>query len=525
MKAPPTSSHQNSRKRPRSSPSSGLAEEVARKRQNPSRESEVDPTPVPLEFIRTGEGLVEAGPIEEQTIYSSEPLGSASDLNGAHIPELAIQTHQQIAEPAGQEGHRLASGSTSGPTRDPGPHLDNGGGGMVLEIPNLNVTATEVNVIHTIDKKTVMRTANSLASQGLLKILDVQLPHLNGSMSRKTLLLHKDLNPDDEMVTRRVAELGQKQFLGRVHDRGNRLAPTEGLEVERLHDLKRRFQPGIASTSDVPVSQPTEDSDFAGTEIPLELFTQVISQSTQCYELEEFMRSGDLSVPIGKIPISLRVAMDIQLHRTKNCIAMALGVMQQLHLVQITPSQDYNIERAVDIFQLIEVVPLHDCRKAAYPVMQTFNVYDATGLHGNWRTAIRLPDEQKAILEHHADRKARWTPLGNNARLAIVVAEAQLSLPKVRQYYQKMEYDFQRHADSGLVRTRSRPRRTGLGTDDPRQQAAQAKGRKRVKDLLSAPSRTGDDVPNPLIERVARTELKRRSRKSWTDEQDLMIIL
>ncbi|KAJ1547929.1 hypothetical protein HK405_004590, partial [Cladochytrium tenue] len=87
-------------------------------------------------------------------------------------------------------------------------------------------------------------------------------------MSRKTLLLRKDLNPDDEMVTRRVAELGQKQFLGRVHDRGIRLAPTEGLEVERLHDLKRRFQPGIASASDVPVSQPTEESDFAGTGRP-----------------------------------------------------------------------------------------------------------------------------------------------------------------------------------------------------------------------------------------------------------------
>ncbi|KAJ1562598.1 hypothetical protein HK405_010230, partial [Cladochytrium tenue] len=302
-------------------PSSGLAEDGARKRQNSSCESEVGHTPEPLEFIRTGDGLVEAGPTEEQMIYPSEPLGSASDLNVAQIPELAIQVHQQIAKPAGQDDHRLASGSTSGPTRDTGAHLDNDGVGMVLEIPNLNVTATEVNVpqptpepkkylfpsknakvrqqhilelldtqkiieiditflrayqaftsvlsttqvIHTIDKKTVMRTANSLASQGLLKILDVQLPHLNGSMSRKTLLLHKDLNPDDELVTRRVAELGQKQFLGRVHDRGIRLAPTEGLEVERLHDLKRRFQPGIASASDVTVSQPTEVSDFAGT--------------------------------------------------------------------------------------------------------------------------------------------------------------------------------------------------------------------------------------------------------------------
>ncbi|KAJ1548369.1 hypothetical protein HK405_003496 [Cladochytrium tenue] len=444
-----------------------------------------------------------------------------------------------------------------------------------------------------------------------------------------------DLNPDDELVTRRVAELGQKQVLGRVHDRGIRLAPTEGFEVERLHDLKRRFQPGLASASDVPISQPTEDSDFAGIgrsstpanqmaedkppsarhqrhegdtrseawnrtssefwmrratkygyirpkllrikalhewlckraraasamvpdqrapytfqipnlciEIPLGLFTEVIGQSTQCYELQEFMRSVDLSVPISKIPISLRVAMDMQFHRTKNCIAVALDVMQQLHLVQVTPSQDYNIERAVDIFQLIEVVPLHDCRKAAHPIMQTFNVYDANGfaeywfqleyiwldfavknpkkkhvprgltpfqttmsLHSNWCTAIRLPDEQKPILEHHADRKARWTPLGDNARLAIVVAEAQLSLPKVRQYYQKMEYDFQRHvmmwkernlekqrkelaADPGLVRTRSRRRRTGLGTDDPWQQAAQVKGRKRVKDLLAAPGTT-----------------------------------
>ncbi|KAJ1554476.1 hypothetical protein HK405_004966, partial [Cladochytrium tenue] len=64
-------------------------------------------------------------------------------------------------------------------------------------------------------------------------------------------------------------------------------------------------------------------------------------------------------------------------------------------------------------------------------------------------------------------------------------------------------------ADPGPVRTRSRRRRTGLVTNHPRQQAV----------------RTGDDAPNPLIERVARTELKRRSRKSWTDEQDLMIIL
>lgn len=95
--------------------------------------------------------------------------------------------------------------------------------------------------VHTIDKKTIMRTAEAMEVDGLVKIYTLKVPMAVGGYSTRTLLLHPSLKPSDDVV---------QEYLAEVHDRHvifggkNKLAKVEvapDLEVERLEDIQKRL--------------------------------------------------------------------------------------------------------------------------------------------------------------------------------------------------------------------------------------------------------------------------------------------
>ncbi|KNC96633.1 hypothetical protein, variant [Spizellomyces punctatus DAOM BR117] len=118
----------------------------------------------------------------------------------------------------------------------------------ILEVGHLLVKAYQDLVssqqdgstpVHTVDKKTLVRTAKAMEADGLLKIHTITLPQMNGGYSSKMLFLHRSLEPTDNRV---------QEYIAMMHDRhvllGGKYKPAkveiEDLEVERLEDLHKR---------------------------------------------------------------------------------------------------------------------------------------------------------------------------------------------------------------------------------------------------------------------------------------------
>ncbi|KAJ3091834.1 hypothetical protein HK102_013216 [Quaeritorhiza haematococci] len=97
---------------------------------------------------------------------------------------------------------------------------------------------------HTIDKKTLLRTAQAMERDNLLKIYVVKVPMLNGAYASKTLLLHSSLDPQSPDVQHYVELMQDRSMLGMVKYKPIKVELYSELEVERLDDMKRRLATG-----------------------------------------------------------------------------------------------------------------------------------------------------------------------------------------------------------------------------------------------------------------------------------------
>ncbi|RKO87231.1 hypothetical protein BDK51DRAFT_42984, partial [Blyttiomyces helicus] len=121
----------------------------------------------------------------------------------------------------------------------------------ILEVGHLLVKAYQDLVaaqeggaapVHTVDKKTLQRTAVALEREKLLSIYTVSLPLLNGSYSPKVLFLHPSLNPKSPEVLDYVDMMHDRNLLIGGKTRATKVEVDADLEVERLDDMQRRMQ-------------------------------------------------------------------------------------------------------------------------------------------------------------------------------------------------------------------------------------------------------------------------------------------
>ncbi|KAI9344232.1 hypothetical protein DFJ73DRAFT_840685 [Zopfochytrium polystomum] len=426
---------------------------------------------------------------------------------------------------------------------------------------------------YTIDKKTVIRTALSMEGEGLLKVLEVQTPHLNGSFSRRTLLLRKDVEPESPEVKNFINELKNKVFLGRTSEVPKIYIPEEKLQVERLGELQKRLrhQPGSggSSSKDAPAQessladdtfsdpisrrQHTQPSTFwmpvalhygfisakmirvralhewlcecatasaAGSseterppfmfqipflcrDLPLELYLKIVGNTSKCEALDEYIASGDLKVSMRNLPVSLRQAMDIQMHKTRTSVTILLKLMEQYSLVTVTtrtPLPPPVVSQppptaAFDVYRLNEVAVLLDYRLQSEPPIGRFNVFSPQQFSQfwtqlefiwlevsskdvrkrkrspngrekqpprpqtkkvgfremmtavrNWRPLFPYTPAQTMVLESYADRKHGLTPLSNEEELSKIASETGLNMLQVKGYYNRLVASYYRNA-------------------------------------------------------------------------------
>ncbi|KAJ3179175.1 hypothetical protein HDU87_003133 [Geranomyces variabilis] len=109
---------------------------------------------------------------------------------------------------------------------------------------------------HTVDKKTIMRTAKAMELDGLLKIQTVSLLQMNGAYQAKTLLIDPSLDPDGRFVKDYVDMMQDRQVIYRGPGTGGVTPKIEmcEIEVERLPDIQRRLN--IELTDSQPSSPP-----------------------------------------------------------------------------------------------------------------------------------------------------------------------------------------------------------------------------------------------------------------------------
>ncbi|KAJ3216040.1 hypothetical protein HDU67_010000 [Dinochytrium kinnereticum] len=91
---------------------------------------------------------------------------------------------------------------------------------------------------HKIDKKTILRYAQALEEEGLLKQLKVSIPKLNGGPNIATLLLEQSLNAEDPFVQEFITNLRNNALLPYAPSRNTRVSYEPDLKVLRLRDLQ-----------------------------------------------------------------------------------------------------------------------------------------------------------------------------------------------------------------------------------------------------------------------------------------------
>lgn len=91
-----------------------------------------------------------------------------------------------------------------------------------------------------VDKKTVVRTCNSLASDGLASVHVVQVPLLNGNYATRSFLLHKSLAADDTFVREFIQNVSERNLLYYPNIQKTKRLYEDGIEIDRVTAKKTR---------------------------------------------------------------------------------------------------------------------------------------------------------------------------------------------------------------------------------------------------------------------------------------------
>ncbi|KAJ3150740.1 hypothetical protein HDU86_006357 [Geranomyces michiganensis] len=107
---------------------------------------------------------------------------------------------------------------------------------------------------HTVDKKTIMRTALSMEVDGLLKIQTVSLMQMNGSYQTRTLLVDPSIDLDGRFLKDYIEMMQDRQVIYRGSTVSGPAPKIEvhDIEIERLTDIQRRLNLELTDLSTPP---------------------------------------------------------------------------------------------------------------------------------------------------------------------------------------------------------------------------------------------------------------------------------
>ncbi|KAK9768259.1 hypothetical protein K7432_001226 [Basidiobolus ranarum] len=252
---------------------------------------------------------------------------------------------------------------------------------------------TGAHLPHTIDKRTLARTATSLEEENLLTQYTVRLPLLNGTYNTKILFLHPSLTPQSPEVKEYVALMRDRIMLV-----GSTFKPPkieeENIEVERLEDMRKRIgssvqtpstsQPRIDTSPTTPAkSNPSSDmwwlstaqdygwinakmvrakllhqfliskingqaeenelddssrvfqTSMLFTDLTLDLYLKIIGHTTQNTELTNYIKGNkDLSIRVVDLPHSIRAAIFGGNYKYRRQLKQLLDILVALEILK-----------------------------------------------------------------------------------------------------------------------------------------------------------------------------------------------
>lgn len=104
-----------------------------------------------------------------------------------------------------------------------------------------------------------------MEQDGLVKLVTVQVPLLNGDTVEKILILHPSLSAEDKLVKDYVDGMHDRSLIGKTcqNSSGARAQSNQNIgDIERLDDIRRRQNPDAEPSSNIEEVE-AEDGDAA----------------------------------------------------------------------------------------------------------------------------------------------------------------------------------------------------------------------------------------------------------------------
>ncbi|KAI9095507.1 hypothetical protein DFS34DRAFT_595054 [Phlyctochytrium arcticum] len=337
----------------------------------------------------------------------------------------------------------------------------------ILEINTLLMKAYQEKLMYLsdtlsaykIDRRTLTRTAAALQNDGLLQILTVSIPHINGEPTTRRLLLDPSLDPKDPAVSAYVNMIADRVTLSGALGQQTRGVGLRDIPSRTAVDVQRTKGPGAtteralddrsrrdhtdfwlttaqqfgfvsakmvrarllhkwlyefvenntraAARSQEMVDSPREMGWIFHTamlfkDFTFDMYLKLIGQTSTTDAMEEHLNDERLrSLQIAELPLSIRIS--ILGGRFRRQLKHLLDILETLHLVRPS-SAERNSDDTTEItpdpfplsYHLEQDVPLNDWTISAAPQLRVFNL-----------NSLAVVDQYWSQLEYVCTRKSK----------------------------------------------------------------------------------------------------------------------
>ncbi|KAI8845970.1 hypothetical protein BJ741DRAFT_659017 [Chytriomyces cf. hyalinus JEL632] len=289
---------------------------------------------------------------------------------------------------------------------------------------------------YSIDRKTLARTAASMAQRGLVKFLTMQVPKLNGRAIQRQILLHISLSETGPEVEQFKVQTGEST----LSLRQTCMPPAQPVQtvetLERPVDLHRRFLGGVdnitpsvnnrrllfsgndeadlnAIASADPYQfwlgaaqkygytlakvirsdeQPREKGVFSAVDVynymTLDIFLRNVGVTAHHPELDAYLgEGGDPECCLKDLPEKLRFAILSKTYKLKLAVIGFLDYLKMLDVVSPIGEENSDITggySAFSMYQLNQTVPIHDHRRTGSPLVKNMKIESRENVRQYW---------------------------------------------------------------------------------------------------------------------------------------------
>ena len=281
-------------------------------------------------------------------------------------------------------------------------------------------TASNSDDAPSIARTTLIRLAESLHSNRIIRLIKCTVPIYGGGMENKILLLHPDLDqnsPDVKQYLDRIrtnktvnphparrrliqevrvadgnasinTDLSQKQLASRniMHmspeKHWREVAQRHGwirskwLRAKLLHEYLFSKHEDVIQLGDLL------------NELPLNIYSQMIGLYRYSDKVEEFMRTAQKDMALSDLPKDIETEMITSRYRLRHQLSILVDILEALELlerVSITSSPSISSSTSDSTVRLLNQGKVKNFNVESWPVVQTFQINTIEDIHNFWK--------------------------------------------------------------------------------------------------------------------------------------------